>query len=500
MLALHNFEHLREHYSHQTSLNMVRFLDTWRRWGEKPLSRSFARQVLRIPEREPLESWLASIPAKAKNPEEGAKLKKTLEQCLEPSDAKAYTFLPGKPPLRQLTPAITYSQTARRSFEESYWEDILELSGGEYINKANADCVQDPATLAYLQHHQRDLERMGDYLIERYQKAIEEAGMSGKVDLGELPFHWTTDFDFSLFGGWKNNQEGHTHERDIIMVVPGKNRKQAVIMADHYDTAYMEDIYDTSRGGKGFRVSAAGADDNYSATAALLQAAPIFLQLAREGRLERDIWLVHLTGEEFPSDCMGARHFAQGLVENNLRLCCYDGHFKDLADVNIAGVYVLDMIGHNRESDIDEFQISPGKGRASLRLAWLAHEANALWNMGTKIWNRSAERRGTGRGKRSPDGRRIPSISRCLQLQGEVRLNEDPRSSIFNTDGQIFSDCGIPVVLFMENYDIKRSGYHDSKDTMENIDLDYGAAVASIAIETVARTACLETNLSSKWF
>jgi len=59
----------------------------------------------------------------------------------------------------------------------------------------------------------------------------------------------------------------------------------------------------------------------------------------------------------------------------------------------------------------------------------------------------------------------------------------------YNTDGQIFSDVGIPVVLFMENYDINRKGYHDSHDTMANIDLDYGSAVVAIAIEAVARTA-----------
>ena len=41
----------------------------------------------------------------------------------------------------------------------------------------------------------------------------------------------------------------------------------------------------------------------------------------------------------------------------------------------------------------------------------------------------------------------------------------------------------------MENYDINRQGYHDSHDTMENIDLDYGSAVAAIAIESVARAA-----------
>ena len=73
------------------------------------------------------------------------------------------------------------------------------------------------------------------------------------------------------------------------------------------------------------------------------------------------------------------------------------------------------------------------------------------------------------------------------KLEGEIRTWEDPESSLYNTDGMIFSDTGIPIILFMENYDIDRSGYHDTHDTMENIDLDYGAAVSSIAIETVAR-------------
>ena len=41
----------------------------------------------------------------------------------------------------------------------------------------------------------------------------------------------------------------------------------------------------------------------------------------------------------------------------------------------------------------------------------------------------------------------------------------------------------------MENYDINRTGYHDSHDTMANIDLDYGAALAAMAIESVAQAA-----------
>jgi hypothetical protein len=52
-----------------------------------------------------------------------------------------------------------------------------------------------------------------------------------------------------VFGGWKLNHEGHTYERDLLMIIPGKNHSEAVVMADHYDTAYMEDAYETERGG-----------------------------------------------------------------------------------------------------------------------------------------------------------------------------------------------------------------------------------------------------------
>ncbi len=42
----------------------------------------------------------------------------------------------------------------------------------------------------------------------------------------------------------------------------------------------------------------------------------------------------------------------------------------------------------------------------------------------------------------------------------------------------------------MENYDINRTGYHDTHDTIENIDLNYGSVFSAIAIESVARAAC----------
>ncbi len=251
----------------------------------------------------------------------------------------------------------------------------------------------------------------------------------------------------------------------------------------------MEDVYEKDRGGSGARLAAAGADDNHSATATLLQAAPVFLELAKAGRLERDVWLLHLTGEEFPADCMGARHFCQALVEGTLGLETGSGPPVDLSGTRVAGVFVMDMIAHNLDRERDVFQISPGAGAAALELARHAHDANRIWNARAEEWNRSAERRGRERGRRSADGRRIPDIALHPRLRGEVRTAHNPLSSLFNTDGQVFSDVGVPVVLFMENYDIDRTGYHDTKDTLEKIDLDYGAAVAAIAIEAAARAA-----------
>jgi hypothetical protein len=260
-------------------------------------------------------------------------------------------------------------------------------------------------------------------------------------------------------------------------------------MADHYDTAYMHDLYHPEEGGRGARVAACGADDNHSATAALLLAAPLFLQLSRAGRLGCDVWLVHLTGEEFPSDCLGARHLCRALVERTLRVVEPDGREHDLSAVRVSGVYVSDMIAHNNEHNRYLFQISPGEGAASARLARHAHEANEAWNALARAGNAEPPRRGADPYRRSADPQVVPDLAPFAELHGDVRPPWEPRSTLYNTDGQIFSDVGVPVVLFMEDYNIDRRGYHDSHDTMANIDLDYGAALAAIVIESVARAA-----------
>ncbi len=468
---------------HKTITRTLNLLAAQELIGQGKLPRSFARQILMLPENKTLDEWFESLPELAGHDEQGRWLADQLGALIE---TKERALPLGR---KRLPASLTFGHSALRSFEVQYWKDIAFLSAGKYVNKANSDCILDRVTQKRLKHRHRDLEALGDYLLAYYRGVAAKRGMDEKVLVGDLPFRWKTDFDFDWWEGWVKNQDGLTQERNLMVAIPGRDRKRAVIMADHYDTAYMEDIYYKDQGGSGARLAASGADDNHSATAALMRAAPIFCDLSREGKLGCDIWLIHLTGEEFPSDCLGARHLCQKLVEGKLKLRLAEGQERDLSKVQVEGVYVLDMVAHNNDSSRDKFQISPGRGPEATWLAYQAHIANEIWNSCTHVWNQRLSRRGRSRGKRSPDKKIIPEIALHAKLNGQVRLPRDPMSTLYNTDGQIFSDAGIPVVLFMENYDINRKGYHDSRDTMANIDLDYGAAVVAIAIEAVARAA-----------
>ncbi len=468
------FCHLEEEPPHRTLNNVHKLLHACEAWGSELLPRSFAQQLLYLVSHRTLQGWLRALPQQASDRERGRWLVDYLKECLEPET--------------QDTPEpLTFHHTARRSFETAYWETIALLSSGGYLNKNNADCILDAVTQAALRHHRRDLEGLGDYLLEYYARLSAERGMAEQVIVGEMPFRWHTQYAFPWMGGWVNNQEGKTYERNLLVMIPGRDRRRAVVMADHYDTAYMCDHYEKQYGGNGARLAAPGADDNCSATAALMLGATPFLELSRQGKLGCDIWLVHLTGEEYPAEGLGACHLCQWLVEQTLRVHTSQGRWHDLSGVQIEGVYVLDMIAHNNNQARDIFQIAPGVSRQSLWLAYQAHVANELWNAGTAQWNRTQRR--AGRGKRSRDGKTIPPTAQFPRLSGEIRLPFDPRSTLYNTDGQMFSDVGVPVVLFMENYDIDRMGYHDSHDNMTQINLDYGAALAAICIESVARAA-----------
>jgi hypothetical protein len=473
------------HLRNTTSHSVRKVLELAEMLGS-PLPPGLARRLVHAPKHASYEEWLARLLEIGAHPRAARELASHLRELAGPAPVQA--------PLAPLT----FEHTATRDYEKRLWQTIAHLAGGEFRFKENADVVSvnrgktggRAGTLANVVAAERsDLARLGDHLKERHRALIESHGMTGKAMVVDHAFRWETDFDFGWSLGWSKNQAGEASERNIVVMIPGRDRGEAIILADHYDTAYMEDVYEAERGGDGFRVAAHGADDNHSGTAALLLAAEVLLPLAKAGQLARDVWLVHLTGEEFPSDCMGARALAQALVERRLSFEQDDGSRVDVSGTRVTGVYVLDMIAHNNMRDKDAFLICPGEGAGSARLAVLAHEANAAWNERVPSWNAKDGRVGKGRAHRVAEGHAVPPAFEHLAVHGQIATEWEPRSVLYNTDGQIFSDVGVPVTLFMENYDINRAGYHDTHDTMKNIDLDYAAAISAIAIEAVARAA-----------
>ncbi len=228
-------------------------------------------------------------------------------------------------------------------------------------------------------------------------------------------------------------------QANLIAIIPGTGKgasRRPVLMADHIDTAFCEDVY--VKNGK--RVSAPGADDNYSATGALLRAAEVL----RNRKFERDIWLVHLTGEEFPADDLGARHLVSRLLRERR---------------DIGGLVLMDMIGHRESGDDLVFQVSPGDDDVSLRMAKTAIDASAA----------------------------------ITAFQPVLRTRFDPRSYLYNTDGLIFSEAGYPVVYFNEHINrlenFFRKGYHHTTDNSKKMDWRYASDISKVAIQTAAMLA-----------
>ncbi|HYA13198.1 MAG TPA: M28 family peptidase, partial [Syntrophales bacterium] len=328
-------------HEQKTVTRILNLLEAKDHLGIEKIPQSFARQILMLPENRTLDAWLESLPEIGGNTEQGHIVAHKLQDII---GHKALTQpVSGR---NRLPASMTFGSTAIRSFETRYWTNIVSLSTGKFINKANSDCILEPVTQRILKHHHRDLDALGDYLLAYYRQIIAACGMQGIALVGDLPFRWKTDFKFDWWGGWVNDQEGRLEERNLMVAIPGRDRSRAVIMADHYDTAYMEDIYYKEKGGSGARLAAAGADDNHSATATLMGAVPVFCDLSRKGNLGCDIWIIHLTGEEFPSDCLGSRHLCQQLVEGTLKLRLSGDQEKDLSDVKIQGAFILDMIAH----------------------------------------------------------------------------------------------------------------------------------------------------------
>ncbi|MBI4868876.1 MAG: M20/M25/M40 family metallo-hydrolase [Candidatus Wallbacteria bacterium] len=303
-------------------------------------------------------------------------------------------------------------EAAARFDRSRYERDVrwlsgeLELDGARLSNRANG-----------LPDHQLDL--VAERLAARYRRLGLKPRLQTFTDGGRR---------------WSN----------LIVDLPG-TRPGLVVLADHFDTAIDES---SAEDGNRARYRAApGADDNASGTAVLLEVARVLARAEpRPARPRRTIRLLHLTGEEFPADCLGARRYAEASLSAGERLDAF---------------VVLDMIGWNPKRGAGTFQLNEGEIPESGRLS------------GTALAARDALARTTGLALPTP----------------LVRPRHDPRSYLYNTDGVIFSDLGVPTLLFNESINrlegLGRRGYHDAYDTPANIDFAYASAIARVALATV---------------
>ena len=233
---------------------------------------------------------------------------------------------------------------------------------------------------------------------------------------------------------------------NLIATIPGEAKdaaKRPVLLADHIDTAYSELDFQKT----GERISSPGADDNATATAALLKTA----ETLRHSRPLYDIQLVHFTGEEYPADCLGARYYVSTLLEKG-----YD----------IRGLILMDMIGYNDPKHHNQFQINAGESVESLQLARLSQQV---------------------------------AMQITPHMEPVYRARFDERSYLYNTDGIIFSDAGYPVILLNEYINklenLGRPHYHEQTDLSDKIDWEYATSIVKVAIETAARLAQTSTEV-----
>ena len=128
-------------HEHKTITRTLNLISAQELLDKEKLPYSFARQILMLPENKTLEDWMESFRDCADNSEQ--------EQCLS-YKLRGLIDLKNKPlpssNTRALPASLTFSVSARRSFEVQYWRDICTLSAGKYLNKANSDCILDAAT------------------------------------------------------------------------------------------------------------------------------------------------------------------------------------------------------------------------------------------------------------------------------------------------------------------------------------------------------------------
>ena len=304
------------------------------------------------------------------------------------------------------------------TFAKHWNSDMHKFSGKEPLQFENKSTLYLTRKSSVQPDNQ--LLELVDYLIERYKKL--------DIQTEKQYFQWR-----------------NITQANLIAIIPAGGAHKCdepVLFLDHIDTAFEADTYDAT----GRRQTTQGADDNVSGLVALIQSVSILKETQKDAC--RDIWLVHLTGEEYPAASLGVVYFLQQLL---------------VKKQPIYTAVLVDMISHRVKRNDPIVQINPSDSAQSVLLAELI-----LTNVHP----------------------RIKSNLILKDLQPIIRPWGDPYSYLYNTDGVRFVQYGFSCILFNEhiNYheNFERDGYHDTLDTVDLIDSEYGQTVSQYAIATVA--------------
>src|SRR5262249_16964959 len=134
--------------------NVRKLTHAYALFGAKPLPINFARRIMGLEREGAGERWLAQLPVQVAT---------RIREIVEPAEKPL-----GK--TGRVPDSLTYSHSARRSFEVAYWKTIASLAEGTLLNKNNSDCVLDEPSQRILPYHERHLETLGDLLLAYYKK------------------------------------------------------------------------------------------------------------------------------------------------------------------------------------------------------------------------------------------------------------------------------------------------------------------------------------------
>ena len=235
-------------HAHQTARNIRKLVDASQLLRREAAAAAFARSLLAAPKHMPLEEWLEALPAAAgargrrARGRTGERPSRTQGRAVAARPRRPHAGLADLRPHRHALLRGGLLEDDRRSgrgpLSQQEQRRLRARRRHAATWRVTTTATSRPWAITCWPTTRR--------VIAAARHDRQGAGRRTALPLAHR-------FRFPWMGGWLDNQDGAAYERNLVMVIPGRDRSRAVIMADHYDTAYMDDRYEPQYGGNGAR-------------------------------------------------------------------------------------------------------------------------------------------------------------------------------------------------------------------------------------------------------